>query len=134
MRMNRMSCLSPFLLLLCVFFHTPTFAQKISPTGNWKGSSLCQVKNSPCHDETVVYHITAVPQTDSVRIVMNKIVNGAEEEMGTLTCLYDALHQTLTGSLRKTDVWLFQLTGTSMHGTLVVNGVLYRLIDVKKSG
>ena len=24
--------------------------------GVWKGSSICQIKNSPCHDETVVYY------------------------------------------------------------------------------
>ncbi|MEP7375817.1 MAG: hypothetical protein ABI675_20640 [Chitinophagaceae bacterium] len=27
-------------------------------TGTWKGTSICQKKNSPCHDETVVYHIS----------------------------------------------------------------------------
>jgi len=26
--------------------------------GVWKGTSLCQIKDSPCHDETVVYHIS----------------------------------------------------------------------------
>jgi hypothetical protein len=73
------------------------------------------------------------PFPKRTRIMANKIVNGVEEEMGILTFFYDALHQTLTGSMRKADVWHFQLTPTAMHGTLMVNGVLYRLIDLKKS-
>ena len=43
--------------------------------GTWKGTSLCQVKNSPCHDETVVYHISKTDTINVYRNIANKIVN-----------------------------------------------------------
>jgi len=27
-----------------------------SISGTWKGTSICQVKDSPCHDEVAIYH------------------------------------------------------------------------------
>jgi hypothetical protein len=100
-------------------------------SGTWKGTSLCQVKNSPCHDERVVYHTTKSAGSDSFYILMNKMVNGAEEEMGTLPCGYDAnrniLRCTAYGSL-----WIFEVKGKKMLGTLTWKNSLYRKIDVAK--
>src|SRR6516162_9379426 len=56
--------------------------------GTWKGTSICQVKNSPCHDETVVYYISKSNGIDSFSIKANKIVNGVEEEMGIVPFVY----------------------------------------------
>src|SRR6187397_922772 len=58
--------------------------------GIWQGTSICQVKNSPCHDEAVVYHISKGNVADSFIIQANKIVNGVEEDMGTLHFNYNA--------------------------------------------
>lgn len=99
--------------------------------GTWKGSSLCQIKSSPCHDETVVYHISKASGIDSFIVQANKIVNGIEEDMGPLVCRFE----------RKTDqliceddkaVWTFNIKDGSMTGTLLVRGALYRIVRLKK--
>lgn len=43
-------------LLIVLTFGKSVTAQSFE--GVWNGTSLCQVKNSPCHDEIVVYHIS----------------------------------------------------------------------------
>jgi hypothetical protein len=108
-----------------------------SITGTWKGTSLCQVKNSPCHDETVVYHFSK-GKTDCWYILQaNKIVNGAEEEMGALDFQYDKTAQTLTCTMvnqkKQPGVWKFFIRNNHISGTLVVDGnVLYRKIEADK--
>src|SRR6478736_1695634 len=74
---------NPALLILGLIFHLNLFAQT-TITGIWKGTSICQIKNSPCHDEIVVYYITKAQGTDTFSIAANKIVNGKEEEMGII--------------------------------------------------
>jgi hypothetical protein len=54
--------------------------------GTWRGTSLCQVRPSPCSDENIVYRITRVGLGDSLSIDGRKIVNGREEEMGIIGC------------------------------------------------
>ena len=104
-------------------------------TGTWRGSSLCQVKDSPCHDEIAVYHATKQTAT-TYQFQMNKMVNGKEEEMGPLVFTWNETRQTLTAinhSSRGDGHWTFQLKGNTMHGTLTVeNNTLYRIIDLKK--
>ena len=75
-----------------------SFCQKQSDdiAGKWKGSSICQVKNSPCHDENVVYHISKAGNDSTYSIQANKIVNAVEEDMGTLTGVYDKTKKTLS--------------------------------------
>ena len=49
------------LLLVCSSIYNNLNTQVNYDTlliGVWKGSSICQIKNSPCHDETVVYYIS----------------------------------------------------------------------------
>lgn len=100
-------------------------------TGNWKGSSLCQVKNSPCHDETVVYHISKHAGVDSFFIDARKIVNGAEEEMGILAFAYDKKRNQLFSTAYK-GIWTFTVETNKLEGTLFVQGDLYRKILVYK--
>src|SRR5205085_12051145 len=76
--------------------------------GTWKGTSLCQVKNSPCHDEFVVYYITRGNTTDSCNIQANKIVNGVEEEMGLLLFKFDATKNELISTAYNSK-WNFKL-------------------------
>lgn len=115
------------------------FCQPLSSTGItglWKGSSICQVKNSPCHDEIIVYHVSKSKNINSYIIQMNKIVNGAEEEMGSLVFAYnDSLHKlSCTMSDRpKAGYWEFVVTGNKMTGKLWLDNhqTLYRIIEAE---
>ncbi len=101
--------------------------------GIWKGTSLCQVKNSSCHDEIVVYHISKDSTGKSYEVIANKIVDGKEDYMGTLIFTYDAQQKILVSVDSVRDArWEFKLTGNAMKGTLMYKGDLYRVIDVKK--
>src|SRR5215831_8698550 len=102
--------------------------------GTWKGTSLCQVKNSPCHDEIAVYHISKGTHDKTYIIRGNKVVNGVEEEMGILDALYDDTKHTLTINTKdkqgRGSLWLFKIEGKQMHGTLTTDEkVLFRVIE-----
>ena len=121
--------------------HLPGYAQQTTADkieGIWKGTSLCQVKPSACHDENVVYHISKKSAT-VYTIQASKIVNGAEEDMGTFdSVVYDKTRQTLRFTMKdqqgRNSVWLFRLDGMQMHGTLTMNGnTLFRIIELNKS-
>jgi hypothetical protein len=128
----------PLLFMPCLIWHSAR--SQVNPdvdpvAGTWKGSSLCQVKDSPCHDEIAVYHAKKL-SSDTYQFQMNKMVNGKEEEMGPLTFSWNDKLKTLTGvnkSSRGTGTWRFQLVGNKMHGTLTIdNKTLFRIIDLKK--
>ena len=100
--------------------------------GVWKGTSICQVKNSPCHDENVVYHISR-NDNGSFAVIMNKVINNKEEEMGTLIFSYDSAHQLLSSvNVVQNSRWDFKVKGLKLEGTLMYKNNLYRIIDVKK--
>jgi hypothetical protein len=100
--------------------------------GVWKGTSLCQVKNSPCHDEVVVYHISKDSTGKSYEVIANKIVNGKEEYMGTIQFTYDDKQKVFVSIDSGNARWEFKVTGNTMKGTLMNKGDLYRIVDVKK--
>lgn len=113
-----------------------TFGKSVSAQsfeGIWKGTSLCQVKNSPCHDEIVVYHVSKDSTGASYKMIANKIVNEKEEYMGTIPFTYEEKQKIFVSidSVRNAR-WEFKVTGNAMKGTLVYKGDLYRIIDVKK--
>lgn len=102
--------------------------------GIWKGTSLCQVKPSPCHDENVVYHISKNGD-NSYQIIANKIIKGKEDYMGTIIFTFDPKQ----GILNSVDTvkqvkWEFKVTSNQMHGTLLYKNQLFRIIDLKKEG
>ena len=99
--------------------------------GTWNGTSICQIKNSPCHDETVVYHISKNKGTDSFYINASKIVNGMEQEMGILPFVYNKQANQLTSTAY--GIWAFKIEEAKLEGTLMVNGDLFRKIVVYKS-
>jgi hypothetical protein len=89
------------------------------PIGTWRGTSLCLVRPSPCHDEVVVYRITR-SSGDSVALDARKIVRGQEEEMGVLTCGVAPTGSpdvALTCAMRN-GVWNFRVRGDSLVGEL----------------
>ena len=119
------------LLLFILIFGKTVTAQSFE--GVWKGTSLCQIKNSPCHDEIVVYHISKDSTDKSYQVIANKIVDGKEEYMGTIPFTYDDKQEVFVSvdSVRNAR-WEFKITGNAMKGTLMFKGDLYRIIDVKK--
>lgn len=80
-------------LFYCLILKSNLIAQTVIE-GIWKGTSICQVKNAPCHDEQVVYHITKDTGLNNFQVIANKIVNNKEDYMGTLHFVYDAIKET----------------------------------------
>ena len=120
------------ILLLFILISGKTVTAQ-SFEGVWKGTSLCQIKNSPCHDEIVVYHISKDSTGKSYEVIANKIVDGKEDYMGTIPFTYDDKQKVFVSvdSVRNAR-WEFKITGSVMKGTLMYKGDLYRIIDVKK--
>jgi len=88
-----------------------------NPVGEWRGTSLCLVRPSPCHDEIVVYRITRVNASDSLSMDARKIVKGQEEEMGVLGCRAAASGAQVTCTMTN-GVWRFTIRGDSLIGEL----------------
>ena len=105
--------------------------------GTWEGTSLCQIKPSPCHDEHVIYRIKSTGPR-AYRIEAYKVVGGQEQYMGPLDMKLDAAGQRLDGS--NTDrsgvvhPWLFAIRGTHMSGKALTapGGQVFRLIELDK--
>jgi|SRR4051794_25065607 hypothetical protein len=124
---------SQTLLILTFFFLTGNISTAQTLEGNWKGTSLCQIKNSSCRDENVVYHIPKNSGNNSYRVSAGKIIEGKENDMGTLVFSFDPKQQILylIDSVQQVR-WEFKVTGKEMHGTLTSEGKLYRIIDLKR--
>ena len=104
-------------------------ADKSVVIGTWEGESKCTVPESPCHDEHVIYTITAGPG-DELTSKADKVVNGERQYMGSLPCRYDSAAKRLTcvtEGARRGD-WVFIVSGNTMTGTLTLRkeGQLYR--------
>jgi len=114
-------------------------AAPLSLVGEWRGTSTCTPVGKPaCHDEQVVYHVrrAATADTDSTverqEWVMNKLVNGAEEEMATLECEYRPAVAQVTCPMRGW-VWSFDAPAGLLRGTLKnPAGVVWRDIRVAR--
>ena len=132
----KLYCTIIFILTLFTARHKfGEYGQKEIVSGTWRGTSICQVKDSPCHDETAVYH-AAKAEGNTYRFQMNKMVNGKEVEMGETVFTYDMNNKTLDGvtmSAKGKGLWHFVVKGNTMHGTLNVDSnTLYRVIDLHK--
>ena len=102
--------------------------------GKWKGESLCMVKPSACHDETVVYEITA-PSGAKDKLVMNadKIVEGKPVNMGSLDCKYADAPYSITCDVPGRGVWSFTVEGDVMTGMLKLSdGTVFRKVSTKR--
>ena len=119
------------LLLLILLVGKNVTAQSFE--GVWKGTSLCQVKNSSCHDEVVVYYISKDSTSKSYKMNANKVVNGKEVDMGPLSFTYDDRQKVFVSvDSERSAKWEFKVTGNEMKGTLMDKGKLYRIVDAKK--
>ena len=102
--------------------------------GVWRGTSECMVKNSPCHDETNVYRITAIAgKSYRYRVAGSKIVDGQEIAMGpTLNWDYDPRIRTLTFAVGNGHFWL-KVDGDTMDGGLMLADMtVYRKIHLER--
>ena len=88
-----------------------------NPVGVWRGTSLCLVRPSSCHDEAVVYRITRVNASDSLAINARKIVNAREEEMGIIACRLATQGSMITCTMPN-GIWHFTVRGDSLVGEL----------------
>lgn len=91
-----------------------------SPVGTWRGTSICLVQPSPCHDESTVYRITPSGGGDSVAVDALKIVRGQEESMGVLSCGVSAAGaaEVAIRCAMRNGVWSFRVRGDSLVGEL----------------
>jgi len=122
------------LLILTSFLILGKISTAQSLAGIWKGTSFCQVKNSGCHDETVVYHVSKGSTSNSYQISASKVIDGKENDMGTLNFNFDPEQKTLllVDSVQQIK-WEFKITGKEMHGTLISKGTLFRKINLIKT-
>jgi hypothetical protein len=107
------------------------------PAGEWRGDSTCTIKDSPCHDEIVVYEIRRGTQPNIYTLKASKIVSGKREFMGTLDCTYESSTHVLSCKAQDNPngTWMFQISGgKQMQGTLVLEDKrLYRRISVART-
>jgi hypothetical protein len=136
------------LFSIVILFAPIAAAQKSSDTisGTWEGESICTVRDSPCHDEHVVYEIardtTAENNPDRLgprlewKIDAYKIVNGEKQFMGAIPCSLDGKKRTLNcfTKTRTEGYWEITFEGDSLRGTLRLGAekTLFRTISAKR--
>ena len=104
-------------------------------SGTWEGTSLCQVKPSPCHDEHVIYRVS-VTSAQHYRFDAYKLVDGKELFMGAIDFIFDPargqLDATIVGK-RGSATARLALKANHLSGSMnLADGTLYRLIEVDK--
>jgi hypothetical protein len=105
--------------------------------GTWEGDSTCTVPSSPCHDEHVLFRVKPARENpDKLEIEAFKIVDKKPVYMGTLPCEFAEATSVLTctGNPSRRDLWMFNVSGDTMSGTLTTGKekTLYRKIELKK--
>lgn len=125
------------LFILAAFAFLPASGQSSDEestlVGDWRGESVCQVRESACRDEDSSYHVEKLagkPHWVSLRA--DKIVQGKPVTMGTIDCLYDAGKHTLTCEYPRGGLQ-FTVAGSKMQGTMTMpDKTVWRKIDLKK--
>ena len=104
-------------------------------SGTWEGTSLCQVKPSPCHDEHVIYRVTRA-SPGRYKLDAYKIVGGRELFMGAIDLKFEPTRTELQGTIvgnRGSSRVRLVLKASHLSGRLTLDdGTLYRLIEVDK--
>ena len=110
-----------------------TAADPIS--GTWEGTSMCQVKPSPCHDEHVIYRVTET-SANQYRFDAYKLVEGKELFMGAMDFTFDPDREELRAAIvgnRGSARARLALKANHLSGSMsLADGTLYRLIEVDK--
>ena len=120
------------LMVVCVVGPSVHASDK-TVLGSWEGDSKCTVRDSPCHDEHVLYQI-AQDRKDPFQLNLDayKIVDGTPEFMDTLACSYQSKTAALscTSSNKDNDDWELHVTGDTMAGRLLIEHgkTLYRRV------
>jgi hypothetical protein len=100
--------------------------------GDWRGSSICLVKPSACHDEEALYHVKAGAKPGTFSMQADKIVDGKPEEMGTADCSYEPTKKLLHCAFARGYVDL-TLEGDSLNGAMfLTDKSRWREIKLKK--
>jgi len=97
----------------------------------WRGHSVCQVKDSPCHDEVNVYRFASVEgRPNAFSVTASKIVDGKEIVMGSGEWKYGAEKHTV--ETEKPAIRM-AIEGKKMEGALTLpDGTVYRRIYLQK--
>ncbi|TDW96185.1 hypothetical protein [Dinghuibacter silviterrae] len=121
-------------ILLATISQNSRFSLQEAPqddalTGTWMGTSICQVKNSPCKNETVVFHFYQAAETYTV--TADKIVNGQPINMGKLNF---TLNKSTLTCVQPTGTWVLKVNNNHIDGTLITaDKVLYRKLSLTKT-
>jgi len=120
-------------MIALAFFLAAAAADPIS--GTWEGTSLCQVKPSPCHDDHVIYRVTET-SVNHYHFDAYKLIDSKEVLMGAIDFIYDParseLNATIVGN-RGSATSRLALTARHLSGSMTLaDGTLYRLIEVDK--
>ena len=99
-----------------------------SIAGNWSGTSICQQKNSGCHDEQAYYHISKTNSPLVYEVTGYKIVDNNKVNMGTLNFSYNISSHILTCTTLN-GIWNLAIKGNKMEGELRTHdNILFRKI------
>jgi hypothetical protein len=106
-----------------------------SLVGDWRGDSICVVRDSACRDEDSLYHVTQLAgKPGRFSMKLDKIVDGKPVTMGTTECSsYDSAKRSLTCEFPR-GAFHLTIQANKMAGTMnLTDGTLWRKINLKKS-
>ncbi len=84
-----------------------------SPVGTWLGGSVCTSGAPSCHDEKVVYYVTAIPDNPDAMFIRAQTLSDSWK--------YDRTKKTLSMESGE-RFWLLLINGKRIDGTLTVPG------------
>jgi hypothetical protein len=110
---------------------TRSDSEEAALVGDWRGDSICVVRESACRDEEALYHVSRLAGKPGwFALKADKIVDGKPVTMGTSECSYNA--PSLECVLPKAVIRL-TVTKKTMLGEMTLTGnTLWRKINLKK--
>ncbi len=111
-----------------------TLADDSGLVGDWRGDSTCVVRESACHDEDSLYHVSKLADKPGwFSMKLDKMVDGKPVTMGTVECSYDSAKRGLTCEFAR-GVFHLTLQDDKMTGTMkLTDGTLWRRLTLKES-
>lgn len=111
-----------------------TSAENSKVVGDWRGQSSCVVRESACHDEDSLYHVTkSAEKAGWFTMTLDKIVDGKPVTMGSTDCSYEAAKASLTCKFAR-GILRFTVQDNAMTGTMTLtDGTLWRKLSLKKT-